>query len=41
MPETIEYLKLNGYNSSKVTEIIDNKDPIVYKLIEEGNINFI
>jgi hypothetical protein len=37
LPETIEYLKSNGSNSTKITDIINNKDPIVYKLIEEGN----
>ena len=37
LPETIEYLKSNGSNSTKVTEIISNNDPVVNKLIEEGS----
>ena len=40
-PDCVKYLQSIGSRSTKVSEIIDNKDPIVYKAIEDGikNIN--
>ena len=35
-PDCINYLKSIGSNSTKVSEIVNNKDQIVYKAIENG-----
>jgi long-chain-fatty-acid--CoA ligase ACSBG len=36
-PDCVKYLKSLKSNSTKVSEIINNNDPIVYKAIEDGN----
>ena len=36
----ISYLKTIGSNATKVSQICDNKDPLVYKAIENGSNSF-
>jgi long-chain-fatty-acid--CoA ligase ACSBG len=36
MPEAVQFLSSLGSKSTKLSDIVDNKDPIVYKAIEEG-----
>ena len=35
-PACIDALKSIGSNSTRISDIIDNKDPLVYKKIENG-----
>ena len=36
IPECVKYLQSIGSSSTKVSDIIDNKDTVVYKAIGEG-----
>ncbi len=40
MPECIDYLKTLGSRSTKLSEILNNHDDIVYKALDIGNSYF-